>query len=144
MEKITAKYHPITGGTKGLTLKGRVQAWLARHRWRVVAGSVLALAITIFAAGAVEAKVLGDNDIAEGESAGPIKLLNERLDYGRASTKQLVFSTPSLGVSNLAYPSTAAELVRDLRAMPEVAAVVVYYKTGQPRLVSADRHMLSS
>ena len=67
---------------------------------------------------------------------------DERFDDGGAPTEQLVFSHASLDVNDSAYRSTVEQLVQDLRALPEVSAVVSYYEIGDPRLVSADRRVL--
>ena len=131
-----------TMDTSTLSFTGRIANWSARHRWWVVAASVLVLVMAVFVSGAVEPKILDDNEFAEGESGKAIRLLDERFDDGGAPTEQLVFSHPSLDVDDLAYRSTVEKLVQDLRALPEVSAVVSYYETGDPRLVSTDRRVL--
>ena len=128
--------------TVSLSFTGRIAAWSARHRWWVVAASVMMLVLAVVASSTFEAKLLDDNDIAEGESGEAIRLLDERFGEGGAPSEQLVFSHPSLDVSDSVYRSTVEELVQELRAMPEVSAVVSYYEVGDPRLVSADGHVL--
>ena len=124
-----------------LSFTGRIAAWSARHRWWVVAASVLIVISAIFVSSTVETELLDANEITEGESGEAIRLLDERFDDGGAPTEQLVFSNPSLDVDDPVYRSTVEELVQELRAMPEVSAVVSYYETGDPRLASADRHV---
>ncbi len=124
-----------------LSFTGRIAAWSAKHRWWVLAASVLVLVMAIFVSGAVETKLLDESEIGEGESGVAGRLLEERFDEGGAPTEQLVFSHPSLGVDDPVYPSTVQELVQALRALPEVASVVSNYETEDPRLVSADRHV---
>ena len=126
----------------GLSFTGRIASWSARHRWWVIAASVLVLVMAVFISSTVETKLLDDNELGEGESGKAIRLLDERFDDGAAPTEQLVFSSPSLDVDAPAYRSTVEQLVQELRAMPEVSAVVSYYETGDPRLVSADRRVL--
>ncbi len=130
-----------TAEVSNLSLTGQVARWSAHHRWWVVATTVLVLVMAIFVSSAVETKLLNDNEFAEGESGKAVRLLEERFDDGGAPTEQLVFSHPSLDVSNPVYRSTVEQLVQELRAMPEVSAVVSYYETGDPRLVSADQHV---
>ena len=77
----------------------------------------------------------------KGSRATAVRLLEERFDDGGAPTEQLVFSHPSLDVSDPLYRSTVEELIQELRAMPEVSAIVSYYEMEDPRLVSADRHV---
>ncbi len=125
-----------------LSFTGRIAGWSARHRWWVIAASVLVLVLAMFVSSAVETKLLDDNAMAEGDSGKAIRLLDERFDDGGAPTEQLVFSNPSLDVNDPAYRSTVEQLVQELRALPEVSAVVSYYEAGDPRLVSADGHVL--
>ena len=127
--------------TLTLSFTGRIAAWSARHRWWVVTASVLVLVAAIFVSSTVETKLLDDIEFAEGESGEANRLLGERFDEGGAPTEQLVFSHPSLDVDDPVYRSTVEELVQELRATPEVSAVVSYYETGDLRLVSADRHV---
>ena len=142
MENTLTRSDERVQDTVTLSFTGRVAKWSARHRWWVVAVSVMAIAMAVFASNAVDTKLLDDNAIAEGESGEAMRLLDERFGEGGASTEQLVFRHPSLDVSDPAYRSTVEKLVQDLRAMPEVSAVVSYYEVGDPRLVSADRHVL--
>ena len=127
--------------TLHLSFTGKIAGWSARHRWWVVAASILIIVSAMFVSSTVKPKLLNDNEITEGESGEAIRLLDERFDDGGAPTEQLVFRHPSLDVSDPAYRSTVEQLVEELRAMPEVSAVVSYYETGDPRLVSADRHV---
>ena len=128
--------------TSTLSSTGRIANWSARHRWSVVAASVMMLVLAVLASSTFEAKLLGDSEITEGESGEAIRLLEERFDDGVAPTEQLVFSHSSLDVDDPVYRSAVEELVQELRALPEVASVISYYETGDPRLVSADRHVL--
>ena len=127
---------------RSLSFTGRIANWSARHRWWVVAASLMMLVLAVLASSTFKVKLLDDNEITEGESGEAIRLLDERFGEGGAPTEQLVFSNPSLDVSDPAYRSTVEELVEELRAMPEVSAVVSYYEVGDSRLVSADRRVL--
>ena len=128
--------------TSTLSFTGRIARWSARHRWWVIAASVMMLVLAVLASSTFEVKLLDDNDVAEGESGEALRLLDERFGKGGAPAEQLVFRHPSLDVSDPDYRSTVEGLVQELRAMPEVSAVVSYYETGDPRLVSADRRVL--
>ena len=110
-----------------LSFTGRIAGWSARHRWWVVAATVLVLVMAVFVSSTVETKLLDDNELGEGESGEAIRLLDERFDDGAAPTEQLVFSNPSLDVDDPVYRSTVQGLVQELRALPEVSAVVSYY-----------------
>ena len=100
------------------------------------------LVLAVVASSTFAPKLLDETEFAEGESGEAVRLLEQRFDNGGAPTEQLVFSHPSLDVSDPVYRSTVEELVQELRAMPEVSAVVSYYEVGDPRLVSADQHVL--
>ena len=134
--------HQPTADGSNLAFTGRIANWNARHRWWVVAATVLILISAIFVSSTVKTKMLDDNELGEGESGAATKLPDERFDDGGAPTEQLVFSNPSLDVDDQAYRSTVEQLVQELRALPEVSAVVSYYETGDPQLVSADRRVL--
>ena len=125
-----------------LSFTGRIAGWSARHRWWVIAASVLVLVMAVFISSTVETKMLDDNELGEGESGAAMRLMNERFDDGGAPTEQLVFRHPSLVVDDQAYRATVEELVQELMALPEVASVISYYETGDPQLVSADRRVL--
>lgn len=131
-----------TAQMAALSFTGKIAAWSASHRWWVVTASVMMLVLAILASSAFKTKLLDDNDITEGESGVAISLLDERFGEGGAPTEQLVFRHPTLDVSDPAYRSTVEELVRELRALAEVSAIVSYYEVGDPRLVSADGHVL--
>ncbi len=119
----------------------KVARWSAKHRWWVLAASVLILVAAMFVSATIEPKLLDESAFAEGESGEAVRLLEERFDEGGAPTEQLVFRNPSLDVSDPAYRSTVEELFQELRALPEVSAVISYYETGDSRLVSADGHV---
>ena len=127
--------------TSDLSPTARVARWSAKHRWWVLAATVLVLVMAMFVSGTVETKLLGESEFAEGESGEAIRLVEEQFGDGGAPTEQLVFSHPSLNVDDPAYRSSVEELVQELRALPEVEAVVSYYETGDSRLVSADGHV---
>jgi uncharacterized membrane protein YdfJ with MMPL/SSD domain len=142
LEAQTATQESTATDTAGLSFTGRIANWSATHRWWVVAATVTMLVLAILASSMFTPKLLDDNAIAEGESGEAMRLLDERFGEGGAPTEQLVFSHPSLDVSDPDYRSAVEELVQELRALPEVSAVVSYYEVDDPRLVSADGHVL--
>ena len=89
-----------------LSFTGSMASWSARHRWWVIAATVLVLVMAMFVSNAVETKLLDDNELGESESGKADRLLDERFDDGGAPTEQLVFSSPSLDVDAPAYRST--------------------------------------
>ena len=51
-----------------LSFTGRIAGWSARHRWRVVAASIMVIVLAMFVSGTVETKLLDESEFAEGES----------------------------------------------------------------------------
>ena len=124
----------------GLSFTGRIAGWSARHRWWVIAASVLVIFLAMFALNTVEMKVLDYN--GEGESVRGRDLIDERFDVAVPPTEQLVFSNPSLGMDDPIFRSTVEGLVQQLRALPEVVSVASYYDTNSPNMVSDDGSVL--
>ena len=132
-------HQPTVDGSK-LSFTGRIAGWSARHRWWVVAASVLAVVLAMFILNTVETKELDYN--GEGEAATGADLIDERFDVVPAPTEQLVFSNPSLSVDDPVFRSTVEGLVQQLRALPEVESVTSYYDTQDPNMVSDDGSVL--
>ena len=128
--------------TDGISLSftGRIAGWSARHRWWVVAASVMVIFLAIFTLNTVETKVLDYE--GEGDSAVGADLINDRFDFESAPTEQLVFSNPSLNANSPAYRAAVDGLVQRLRALPEVASVASFYDTGDSAMVSEDGHVV--
>ncbi|PKB82490.1 MAG: hypothetical protein BZY88_04320 [SAR202 cluster bacterium Io17-Chloro-G9] len=123
-----------------MSFTGRIAGWSARHRWWVIAASILVIFLAIFTANTVETKLL-DYD-GEGESAYGADLIGERFDLDFAPTEQLIFSNSTLDANTPAYRAEVEDLVRQLRALPEVASVTSFYDTGDPTMVSDDGHVV--
>ena len=134
-----AEHQPIVKGSK-LSFTGRIANWSARHRWWVLAASVLVLVLAMFISNTVETKELDYE--GEGESATGFDLVGDRFDLGVTPTEQLVFSNPSLSVGGPVFRSTVGGLVQDLRALPEVESVTSYYDTNDPDMVSESGSVL--
>ena len=123
-----------------LSFTGRIANWSARHRWWVVAASVLVIVLAMFVINNVETKTLDYN--GEGEASIGAKLIDEQFKHKPPPTEQLVFSNPSLDANDPAFRTTVEELVNKLRALPQVASAVSYYDTGTPGMVSEDGHVV--
>ena len=117
-----------------LSFTGRIAGWSARHRWRVVAASVLVVVLAMVASNVLETQTLEYQ--GEGESAQAAKLIDDAFKTEPNPTEQLVFNNPSLNAGDPAYRSTVTGLVEQLRALPEVKSIVSYYDTGAPSMVS--------
>ncbi|MCH7786376.1 MAG: MMPL family transporter [Chloroflexi bacterium] len=126
--------------TSTLSFTGRTASWSARHRWWVVAASVMVLVLAMFVISTVETKTLDYN--GEGEASVGAQLIDDRFEFNPPPTEQLVFSNPSLDSSDPAYRSTVEKLVQQLRALPEVASVTSFYDTNAPGMVSEGGHVV--
>ena len=129
-----------TSDGAGLVFTGRIASWSARHRWWVIAASVLVIVLAMFVLNTVETKTLDYN--GEGESALGVDLINDRFQFNSAPTEQLVFSNPSVDAQDPAFRSTVQGLVDRLRSLPETKSVVSYYDTGDPAMLSDDGHVV--
>ena len=118
----------------GLSFTGRVAGWSARHRWWVVAASIMVVFLAIFTLNTVEMKELDYE--GEGDSARGTELIGQRFSIDSAPTEQLLFSNPSLDADTPAYRAAVEGLVQQLRALPEVARVASYYDTGDAAMLS--------
>ena len=103
--------------TSTLSFTGRIAAWSARHRWWVVAASVMMLVLAVLASSTFETKLLYDFN-GEGEAGVGADLISERFDITTAPTEQLVLSSPSLNASDAVFRATVQGLVEQLRALP--------------------------
>ena len=124
----------------GISFTGRIAGWSARHRWWVIAASIMVIALAMFAANTVEMQTLDYE--GEGDSALGASLVSERFNADSAPTEQLLFSNPSLDANTPAYRAAVETLVQQLRALPEVAAVTSYYDTGVAAMLSEDGHVV--
>ena len=123
-----------------LSFTGRIAGWSARHRWWVVAASIMVIFLAMFAANTVEMETLDYE--GEGDSALGADLVEERFSFDSAPTEQLLFSNPSLDASAPAYRTAVEGLVQQLRSLPEVASVTSFYDTSDPTMVSEDGHVV--
>ena len=126
-------------GSGGLTFTGRIASWSARHRWWVIAASMMVIVLDMFVLSTMETKTLDYE--GEGEAATGAKLVKDGFQFNFAPTEQLVFSNPFINVETPAFRSTVQGLVSQLRALPEIESVSTYYDTNDPALVSADNHV---
>ena len=117
MENTLTRSDERVQDTVTLSFTGRVAKWSARHRWWVVAVSVMAIAMAVFASHAVDTKLLDDNAIAEGESGEAIRLLDERFGEGGASTEHLVFRLAEVAVPREVFRQVL-ERISGLHAAP--------------------------
>ena len=121
--------------TNGLTPTARVARWSARHRWWVLAATMLTLIAAIVASGVYEPQIQ-DDDAGVGESSVGADILDNKFPHGSDASEALLFSHPELGVEDPSYRSKVEALVEELRALPQVKSVTTFYETGDQGLVS--------
>ena len=127
--------------TVGLSFTGRIAGWSARHRWWVVAASVMLVVLAVVASRTFEVELLDDFN-GEGEAAVGADLISERFDITSAPTESLVFSNPSLDADSPLFRATVDGLVQQLRALPEVDSVVSYYDTNARGMLSENQRVV--
>ena len=121
--------------TNGLTPTARVARRSARHRWWVLAATVLTLVLAIVASGVYEPQIQ-DDDTPVGESGAGVDILDTKFPHGSDASEALLFSHPELGVDDPSYRTRVEALVQELRALPQVKAIITFYETGDQSLVS--------
>ena len=135
--------------TLTLSATGRIAAWSAKHRWWVVAASVMTIVMAMVVMNTVETKLLDGDEGGVGDSGRADQLIDERFGPDRAAARQdesggpteiLVFSNPALSVEDPLFRSEVEQVVHELRALPEVKSIASYYDTASPDMVSEDGH----
>ena len=87
-----------------VTPTAKVARWSAKHRWWVLAATLLTLVVSVVASGIYEPQLQdGDGDVGESKAAS--ELLDDKFPSGTPSAEQLLFSNPDLSVDN---PGSAA------------------------------------
>ena len=135
--------------TPGLSFTGSIAGWSARHRWPVLAASGIAIFLAVMAISVVGTETRRD-DGGVGDSGKAYELLRERLwsvppptDEPRVPpipgrTERIIFSNPSLDVTDPAFRSAVDGVVQKIRALPKVVSVVSFYDTGEQGMVADD------
>ena len=137
---------PLPDGWK-LSATARIAYWSARHRWWVLASSVVVIVLGVFVIFSLGTETRSDDE-GVGESGRAVELMDERFrrepNPGEhrvpTRTERLIFSNPSLDVDDPAFRSIVQGTVDDIRAVPGVSAVGSYYDTSDPDMLSEDGH----
>ncbi len=85
-ERGSARAHASVADGSNLSFTGRIANWSARHRWWVVAASVLVLVLAMFISNTVGMEILDDEGI-EGEAAVGADLIEDRFDVVAVPTE---------------------------------------------------------
>ena len=82
-----------------VTPTAKVARWSAKHRWWVLAATLLTLVASVVASGMYEPQLQdGDGDVGESKAAS--ELLDEKFPQGTPSSEQLLFSHSELSVDD--------------------------------------------
>ena len=120
-EAIASETGSVAAFSRTLSATARLAYWSARHRWIVVALSVVAIAAALFALITVGTEIRGSGGV--GESGRGSDLLNERFSVPPpaetvvvpARTERIIFSNPSLDVDDPQFQETVDALTREIR-----------------------------
>ena len=123
-----------------MAFTGRVAGWSARHRWKVVAGTLILLVIAIglsSSAGVHTSDVFGAGDAQKAQ-----ELWEDRFDIIEPADELILFNNPNMDVDDPAFRAVVFPLVNELRTYEGVNSVFSYYDTGLDSMISSDRHVL--
>ena len=127
-------------GSQGFSFTGRFAGWSAKHRWKILIGTVLLLVVAFglnSAVGVETSEVMGAGEAQEAE-----QLFEDRFDIIEPANELILFYNPDLDVDDPDFQAVVEPVVADLRTYEGVASVESFYDTGADEMVSADRHVL--
>ena len=127
-----------------LTFTGRIARWSARHRWLVLAASLVVIVIAVGAIVGVGTDTRDGSGV--GESGKADDLLDERFggppppDQVRTASRgeRIIFSNPSTSVDDPAFKETVDRVMRQVGELRLVTSALSYYDTDDEDLVSDD------
>lgn len=130
-----------TGDKPGFSFTGRIAGWSARHRGKVLLGTLLLLVVAFglsSAVGVETSEIFGAGEAQRGQ-----ELLEDRFDIEEPSDELILFHNPSVDAAEgSGFQDIVAPLVAELRTFEGVASVESYYDTGMDSMISADRHVV--
>ena len=135
---------PASNGSS-LSFTARIAGWSARHRWPVLAASILVIFLAVVAIFSLGTE-LRDDDEGVGESGEAQKLMEERFQVQEepdqpgiaARIERLIFSNPDVAVSDPGFRSTVDSVIQRIRELPNVTQAVSYYDTEDPDMLADD------
>jgi putative drug exporter of the RND superfamily len=123
-----------------LSLTGRIASYSFRHKWYVLAAWVLLVVMSAAAsAGIADVLTTEQKDFSGSESATAKQLIDDR--YGdRPLVETLVIRHEALTADSPEFQSFVAQTAARLKDTKGVTDVQTYLTTGDPSMVSQDRH----
>lgn len=119
---------------------GRISGWSARHKWLILAGTLLVLVGSFYLSssmGVRTSEVMGAGDAQRAN-----QLVEDRFEEVNPPSETIIFSNPDLEVADTEYRQTVEPVVAELRGLEGVNTVASYYDTGAGSMISDDRHVM--
>ncbi|MHB8793480.1 MAG: MMPL family transporter [Thermoleophilia bacterium] len=120
---------------------GRISGWSARHKWLVIAGTLLVLVGSFYLSsslGVRTSEVMGAGDAQRAN-----ELVEDRFKEADPPSETILFSNPGLDIGNVEFQKAVSSVVEELRGYEGVNSVSSYYDTGDGSMISDDRHVLA-
>src|SRR5579884_1872139 len=123
-----------------LSFTGRIASFSFRHKWYVLAAWLLVIVgAGVLSSGLSKVLTNDSKDLSNSDSAQALRQIKQR--FGEQPLTELVITrSDTATVDQPAFQQTVAALAATLRTTPGVAQVATYAETGDPGMVSADRH----
>ena len=123
----------------GFLSPGRLARYCATHPWLTLGAWAILLASAMVAATNIK---LNDEQVLPGsESYRAEQLLEDRMRGPTPPMETIIVQSETLTVDQARFEEMVASIVADLRRIPEtVGSATSFYETGDPSLVSPDRH----
>jgi RND superfamily putative drug exporter len=123
------------GGSRK-NIAGRAGAWSARHWKRATFGWLAFAVAAIFVGFAAGAREISDSDMASGETARALQIL-EDAGFQEPATESVLVQNPRLDVGNPRFQSAVGQVSQFLALRPEVTEIQNPFAAGQ---ISNDGH----
>jgi RND superfamily putative drug exporter len=119
---------------------GRIASFSFRHKWYVLAAWLVVFALSAAAASGLGGVLTTEQkDLSGSDSAKAFDLIEKR--YGeRPAVEILIVRHETQTVDSPAFQEFVRDLGAQIGATPGVAHVATYLDSGDPSMVSADRH----
>ena len=134
-----------TSRKTNLALTARIAAWSARNPWLVLLAAVVVIGLAVVAITIVGTEERGQGE-GVGESGQGSALLDEGFGAPAGALEQtagrqegIIFSNPTLDVSDPEFKQAVDAAVLEIRSLPSVTGALSFYDTGNSALASADR-----